>query len=379
MQTISTPKKITHPKIVLPKDSISACLIVRDEEAVIEDCLASIESWVDEIILVDTGSTDKTLEIAGKFDKVKIFHQPWQNDFSFHRNYSIEQATKSWIFIIDADERVIPGDGENVKKVMVGLENDIFIIAVDIFNLYGQPRVIRSHAKGLRFFWRANNPKYIGRIHNRPIVEGGAKLYKLPFRINHFGYDMPKEIMAKKYERTITLCREWTKDEPENPEAWMQLARVMKVKDGQPNFEEFPEVIKIIESGLAQTNGDFDLCHIRAQLLNLMAWVKHALKEDEEAISYGKMALALYPEYLDAVLIIGLAYAFGKNTALGEIWLKRYLMEQEAYQYSDRVNGIAMENINERKLVYQVLIDIETFKEYKNVNNVQTGADIQRK
>ena len=68
--------------------TISACMIVKNEEEMLPNCLESIRSWVDEIIIVDTGSTDKTVEIAKSYG-AKIYNQVWTKDFSFHRNYSI--------------------------------------------------------------------------------------------------------------------------------------------------------------------------------------------------------------------------------------------------------------------------------------------------
>ena len=72
--------------------TISLCMIVRDEEQVLARCLDSICGIVDEIILVDTGSVDQTIRIAGRYTE-KIFRFPWIDDFSAARNFSLEQAT----------------------------------------------------------------------------------------------------------------------------------------------------------------------------------------------------------------------------------------------------------------------------------------------
>jgi len=68
--------------------SISACMIVKNEENLLPQCLESIGSYVQEVIIVDTGSTDRTIEIAEKYG-AKVYHHPWENDFSKHRNQSI--------------------------------------------------------------------------------------------------------------------------------------------------------------------------------------------------------------------------------------------------------------------------------------------------
>ena len=83
---------------------VSACLIARNEEDNIEDCIKSIYEIVDEIIVLDTGSTDKTKEIAKSFNKVKLFETKWKYDFSIARNECISYASGDWILSIDGDE-----------------------------------------------------------------------------------------------------------------------------------------------------------------------------------------------------------------------------------------------------------------------------------
>ncbi|TVQ81335.1 MAG: tetratricopeptide repeat protein [Bradymonadales bacterium] len=96
---------------------ISVCMIVRDEALWIEACLASIETLVEEIILVDTGSRDETKAIASRF-KAKIFDFEWTGDFSEARNFSLKQANEDWILILDADERMAPKDLLEIQKLV---------------------------------------------------------------------------------------------------------------------------------------------------------------------------------------------------------------------------------------------------------------------
>ena len=89
------------------KKNLSVCLIVKNEEQYLFDCLSSVKDIADEIILVDTGSTDSSIEIAGKFT-AKVFNFEWVNDFSAARNYAISKAEGDWILYLDADERISP-------------------------------------------------------------------------------------------------------------------------------------------------------------------------------------------------------------------------------------------------------------------------------
>lgn len=91
-------------------------MIVKNEERVLSRCLASARALVDEIIVVDTGSTDRTIEIAESFG-ARVFYAPWENDFSKARNVSLKHATKDWILVLDADEELQQRDHALIKKL----------------------------------------------------------------------------------------------------------------------------------------------------------------------------------------------------------------------------------------------------------------------
>lgn len=92
-------------------------MIAKNEEKWLEQCLNSVKEIVEEIIIVDTGSTDKTKEIARKFD-AKIIDFEWIDDFSAARNESIKHATKDWILVMDADEVIEKNDLERIKSII---------------------------------------------------------------------------------------------------------------------------------------------------------------------------------------------------------------------------------------------------------------------
>ena len=83
--------------------TVSLCMIVRNEEDVLGRCLESVKDIVDEIIIVDTGSTDRTKEIAGRFTNT-VYDFPWIDDFSAARNFSFSKATMDYQMWLDADE-----------------------------------------------------------------------------------------------------------------------------------------------------------------------------------------------------------------------------------------------------------------------------------
>ena len=99
------------------KQELSLCMIVKNEERFIDQCLASVRDFVDEIIIVDTGSEDRTMEIAERHG-AKIFMHPWIGDFSVARNHSLDHAGSEWILVLDADEKLALRDAVQLRDLI---------------------------------------------------------------------------------------------------------------------------------------------------------------------------------------------------------------------------------------------------------------------
>lgn len=97
--------------------TLSLCIIVKNEERFLVDCLENVKDIVDEIIVVDTGSSDRTKELA-KSTNAKVFDFKWRNDFSSARNFSLKQATSNWILVLDADERLDEEGKAEIHKLI---------------------------------------------------------------------------------------------------------------------------------------------------------------------------------------------------------------------------------------------------------------------
>jgi glycosyltransferase involved in cell wall biosynthesis len=97
--------------------SLSVCMIVRNEQAFLGPCLNTIKNLADEIVVIDTGSNDRSADIARIFG-ARVYHFRWCNDFSAARNQSLEKANGDWIFILDADELIAPEDHADIRQLM---------------------------------------------------------------------------------------------------------------------------------------------------------------------------------------------------------------------------------------------------------------------
>jgi len=107
--------------------TISLCMIVKNEEQFLEQCLNSVKDWVDEIIIVDTGSTDHTKEIAAKFTD-RLYDFEWSDDFSAARNESLKHATGDWILVLDADETIAETDIQKIKELVKSTPADGYLL-----------------------------------------------------------------------------------------------------------------------------------------------------------------------------------------------------------------------------------------------------------
>ena len=146
--------------------TISLCMIVRNEEQVLERCLKSVCGIADEIIIVDTGSTDTTKKIARRFTN-KVFNFKWADDFSKARNFSFSKATGDYILWLDADDVITP---ENHKKLLelkknLSTDTDIVMIGYDLGHNFQSTRE-RLFKREKNYQWQDPVHEYIPLVGN---------------------------------------------------------------------------------------------------------------------------------------------------------------------------------------------------------------------
>ncbi len=176
---------------------ISLCLIAKDEEQMLPGCLASVEGAVDEIVLVDTGSTDRTREIA-RAGGARVFEQPWRGDFSAPRNEALSHARGDFVLQLDADERLAPGSGEVLRQAaaagaldqgMLLLHHASRVDATTEEVLTGRARPAPPIRLG-RFFRRAPWLRYRGIVHedlDDSLVERAWRIAPVDAHLVHLG------------------------------------------------------------------------------------------------------------------------------------------------------------------------------------------------
>jgi glycosyltransferase involved in cell wall biosynthesis len=199
------------------RPSISACMIVKNEEKLLPRCLDSVKDYVDEIIVVDTGSTDKTVQVALGYG-AEVHHHPWENDFSKHRNQSISYAKRDWIFVIDADEMLFQWD-EVIYQTLKNKNVDSIYVKVE--NVYSHGECAAWH-NSIRLFRNNRGISYRGRIHNE--LAGQTRCAYSPIVLHHSGYALDGVKENEKFLRTRGLLEEEIRITPGDPRNHHYLA-----------------------------------------------------------------------------------------------------------------------------------------------------------
>lgn len=194
----------------MSKVPISVCIIAKNEEKYIEECLRRLQPYGMEIIVADTGSTDRTKEIALKYaDKVVEFE--WIDDFSAARNFCVSEASNDWILTLDCDEHVSKMNVQGILQLMQRYPKGTGII--QLHNLvydeegklqYGTDQVVRFYHRG---FFGYESPIHEQLVTKSSVVKGQTQTFLLPVEVIHHGYALTPEEMEKKQNRNLELLR----------------------------------------------------------------------------------------------------------------------------------------------------------------------------
>lgn len=264
-------------------------MIVKNEEEFLGQCLDSVKSLVDEMIIVDTGSTDRTVEIAENYG-AKIYHHPWQGSFSEARNVSLQYVTCDWILQLDADEALEQEDIPIIKKAIEKQEiNAIFVALLND----------ASGGWAKHYFqrlFRRGKAHYEGIVHNQLVVEGNQA--KSEIRVYHYGYNLSPEKMKLKYKRTEELLLKQIEEDPGDPFAHQNYIRNLRA---QARYEE-----AIVEGQRAIIVSAERISDGQRQMISVdMVYSLIQLGRHDEAIKLCHDMLAINPQNLDILFFMG--------------------------------------------------------------------------
>ena len=231
------------------RNKLSVCLIVKNEEKNLKRCLRSVQQVVEEIIVLDAGSGDNSVEIAKELG-AKVYIYKWENDFSKARNKCLEYARGDWVLFLDADEELAPGAEETLKEDMsklniLGYRLPLENVGSPLHGCNYVPRLVRN-APGLHFIGKIHET-----IHASVLVvmrQWNMKQINGKTKILHHGYKPEELVMKNKIKRNLALYKEALEELPDEPSIMMNYAHDLN-HDGQGEraHQLFREILKIFE------------------------------------------------------------------------------------------------------------------------------------
>lgn len=239
---------------------ISVCMIVKDEAEMLPKCLESVVGQVAEIIVVDTGSSDNTRELAAAYPGVKLFDFSWRGDFAAARNFAVAQASQPWILMLDADEFVGPDFIPSLKRYLSQpRQPDAYAFPVLALGPDGEPDPLHSLAAVPRLFPNAPEYSFRGRIHEMIYHRDRKRMryfhmQQLP--IWHRGYQAAVVEAKQKNLRDTALIEQMMREQPDAVEThrlYLVLAGLYQAGG------EIDKALATIEQGLSQVKDDDQL------------------------------------------------------------------------------------------------------------------------
>jgi tetratricopeptide (TPR) repeat protein len=305
---------------------ISLCMIVKNEERFLAECLASVRDVVDEINVVDTGSTDRTVEIAREFGANVIFRE-WRNDFGWARNEALALATKRWTLVLDADEEITP-ESLPLLRALRETPAEYNAVYVQIQNLVDDESGQGSTMTHIlpRIFPTSPRIRYRNVIHENVVLDGNVHLRATlsPILVRHKGYTRAMLDARSKTERNKPLLERAIREAADDAFSWFNFgvaaiaggdtdagidalermfampgpsraffgqAYVMLATAYAEGRGELEKGIELLDKGLAGSPGHPNIVFTRAYFLSLLERYDDAREWYEKAALGGSDAL----------------------------------------------------------------------------------------
>ena len=304
----SGPWRLTSSKMT----TLSLCIITKNEEKYLEQCINSVKSIVDEIIVVDTDSTDGTLGISEKLN-AKVYNFEWQDSFSAAKNEAVSHATKDWILVLDADEVIEQAD---LKKIKSAIENPDGNAAFSLEQrsyinkpfegaeknnsgfepVKNYPFYVSHHL--VRLFKNKIGLEFRHRVHELledSIMEKNLKFSRLDAALHHFGPLKSESKIREKSELYKKLIFKQLEDSPGSARYNYQAARMFL---GEGNFAS---ALKYFEN-TAKIEPNYRL------VFSEIAKIYLELKDLNRAVEYFKKSIKQKPDDISACNNLAVAY-----------------------------------------------------------------------
>ncbi|MGR6546405.1 glycosyltransferase [Paenibacillus tundrae] len=301
---------------MLPNNLISLCMIVKDEEQWLPQCLESVQAAVDEIIIVDTGSSDRSVAIAESYGAM-VVHLAWSDDFAAARNAGLARASGDWILFLDADEALDQVAQEQIRSwTAVSGCDGLFL---NIHNYTGSGQQGATVNPVLRLFRNAPEHRFEGRIHEQIAAaicrrNPEAAFHLTDMIIHHYGYQTAVVEHKDKVNRNLRLLEQVVKEEPDQPFHHYNLGvEYLRLGEAERALKTFG----VAKAGIDPTVTSYAhlLCKYEIRCLeHLNRW--------QEALEHIDAALELFPDYTDLLHHRGVCEDALGHVEKAEFWLR---------------------------------------------------------
>jgi GT2 family glycosyltransferase/tetratricopeptide (TPR) repeat protein/SAM-dependent methyltransferase len=309
LQVSPSPERLRSLGLELARDGglllrsdrirLSLCMIVRDSAATLRPCLESIRPWVDEMVIVDTGSTDETPRIVEELGG-RLFHFPWCDDFSAARNESLRHARGDWLFWMDSDDTIPAECGRQLRALIDG-DVDLSVLGY-VVQVHcpgggedGDPSTDVTAVDHVKLIRNRPDLRFEGRIHEQilpAIRRAGGSVAWTELYVVHSGSDPSPEAQERKRRRDLRLLHLELREQPDHPFTLFNLG--MTYADG----ERFEEAEQFLERSIGKSAPEES--HLR-KAYALLVYAVMRQGRNEEALSVCRRGLALFP--LDVELL----------------------------------------------------------------------------
>lgn len=327
----------------MANNTLSLCIIAKNEANNIARCIGSCEHVVDEVIVVDTGSTDYTAKIA-KGLGAKVIDFPWQNDFALARNKALEHATMDWIIYLDCDEMLDFKDGFVLKELLENEDKEAYTLL--LCNVVDGKKSMACQS--LRVLRNREQYRFKGRIHEQiyPVIEankGRDSVEVTQVKFYHYGYDENFASMAEKSKRNLEIFKNYPEEEKDGFYYYNLANEYSRIGDAEQSTTYYKKSMEV---------GGYDTGYKIFLPVYLVKGL-HSMGRNEEACYYGEECLKEFETYKDMHFLMLACYYELKDYHKAKMHLHKYL------EYSKADYGYPEFNMNVDNDIPKLLQELE--------------------
>lgn len=301
--------------------TLCLCSIVKNDALVVRRMLESAAPLVDEIVIVDTGSDDNTMDVIREFSiehdgLVKLLTYEWNHDFAAARNFGLDHVESDWVFVLDADEFVEPCDKTRLIRLLESTPHDGFFVRLR--NYTGSLTKMQSELDidVVRLF--RSRYRYVGVVHEQiagSIRESGGTIGFFPnLRIHHIGYTVEYQRLKQKNERNTRLLEKQLETVPRRDriDRWFARSNLLAELHGSGQWERLAfEARLLIEEIRQEPKQKRPVFLSRIYKMGVLGYRNNGRLED--AIRLAKEAVNVFPKHTDLHFMLAETYAMAQR------------------------------------------------------------------